>query len=282
MPSPPAHDRDSALFALRGLPASLWKTRGWLALLAAGIPSVAGVATPDWDVGAARAVAAFARARGLDAVLLRSEPRDGGPTSVRGGFLVPLDDLDAAGRRAADAGHSTFWLEPLSPYDDVYSLNGAFWSDGTTDWEVVGPGFDASDIKRGDLDPHERSTYLPGDVPPHHETHWTVAPDAYLASYRQRVDKVATRLRTSPGLVAQALAEDGHPLLRGAAAGYAPLPSGMLVNAHQDLLILVASLDGLGLPPPPVVLSLSYVAEGEGRRRVGWDAVWPENKYVLD
>ncbi len=45
-------------------------------------------------------------------------------------------------------------LEPISPYGDQYSLAGVTVPDeGKMFIEVVGPGFDASDILRGDLQP---------------------------------------------------------------------------------------------------------------------------------
>ena len=46
--------------------------------------------------------------------------------------------------------------EPFSPYNDLYSCNASVRRNSThATLEVVGPGFDASDLNRGDVTPHE-------------------------------------------------------------------------------------------------------------------------------
>ena len=98
----------------------------------------------------------FCGRRGYKYFLLRHDREPELAHPPRGGFLVAL--------RNAARELAPFFLqdrllmlqEPLSPYEDMYSCNACLSKYSTVvHLEIVGPGFDASDLNRGDVTPHE-------------------------------------------------------------------------------------------------------------------------------
>src|SRR5260370_41099002 len=95
-------------------------------------------------------------------------------------------------------------LEPASTYLDTFSLTSVCdLETGKLDVEVVGPGFDASDILRADILPHERFELLLGNREMKtralsqlqiKRTHLVERED-YKASIQQRLVKIGARLR---------------------------------------------------------------------------------------
>ena len=89
------------------------------------------------------------------------------------------------------ACRTVFLLEPKSPFDDLYSLSMRF-GDNEAEVEVVGPGFDASDLKRGDESPHElirlaRKSANGGYVEVGRSE---LSPAQYRAAWKRRLGKV--------------------------------------------------------------------------------------------
>lgn len=107
-----------------------------------------------------------------------------------------MDELKREGRIA-------ILLEPASPYADQYSLAGvSVPEEQKLIVEVVGPGFDASDILRGDLEAHERwelalesgvggRAILPRDA---NRIHLTTA-EKYAESVQGRLAKIGARIK---------------------------------------------------------------------------------------
>ena len=98
----------------------------------------------------------------------------------------------------------TILLEPASPYLDMYSLTSVCdLESGKVDIEVVGPGFDASDILRADILPHERFELFIRDqeLKPTNPSSLQVkrshlvGREHYKASIQQRLVKIGARLR---------------------------------------------------------------------------------------
>jgi hypothetical protein len=99
-------------------------------------------------------------------------------------------------------GKIAAFLEPLSPYRDRYSL-GAITdaAQETMTVEVVGPGFDASDLLRSDSLPHERfEVFVPefvrslGEPVLAKRTH-VIGTEDYKRTVEDRLAKVGARLR---------------------------------------------------------------------------------------
>jgi len=124
---------------------------------ALGLPVLSGVVVSDWSEASAGAIRKFCRTHRFSELLLRIDKRDDRWTRRRGGYLIPLSQVPATVRELKREGRIAVLLEPASPYADEYSLAGiSVPEQQKIIVEVVGPGFDASDILRGDLQAHER------------------------------------------------------------------------------------------------------------------------------
>lgn len=264
-----------------------WKLRSWLYLHVVEVPTLRGVIVHEWDSDAASAVREFACELGVEEVLLRSDGPSESGVYPRGGFNVSIEDLDLVAPQFSDPGRVLFLLEPASPFDDLYSVGIAAWPDEDALLvEVVGPGFDASDLKRGDITPHESlraSRSASNPVITHHRI-------ATLGSYREswalRLAKVGClmsrskgmREALSPDVARRHLLESGHRMLLDHEAGYAPIPDELLMPVVHVASGLGERLRALDLPGEPFMVSMSYI--GEQARPVWWDVVWPHLKYT--
>src|SRR6266567_3693722 len=142
-----------ALDAVRGC----WKATTMLWMHAMGVPVLSGVVVPEWSSQAENAVRNFCRRKRVSKLLLRIDKRGQRWTRRRGGYVLPMSKIRATVNELSREGMITILLEPASPYSN-YSALGAVTvpNEGRIVIEAVGPGFDASDILRSDLEPHER------------------------------------------------------------------------------------------------------------------------------
>jgi hypothetical protein len=132
------------------------KIFSWLIIHAAELPTLPGILFTRWNDEVSTAVERFAGRWDSGKLLVRSDaPRETG-LAPRGGYLVRTEEVQGAIAPLLSAGRAVFLLEPVSPLDDLYSLSLAP-EPGWREWllEIVGAGFDASDLKRGDVTPHE-------------------------------------------------------------------------------------------------------------------------------
>ena len=146
-------DRSNLLSALDSVRGCL-KTTSMLWMHALEIPVLSGVVISDWSATSAEVVHRFCEKHRVSELLLRIDKRNDRWTRRRGGYLVRLSEVPATVKELKREGRIAVLLEPASPYADAYSVA------GITDpvqrnmtVEVVGPGFDASDILRGDIRP---------------------------------------------------------------------------------------------------------------------------------
>jgi hypothetical protein len=99
----------------------------------------------------------FSREMNFPELLVRIEQPGVRWTRRRGGYTIPSERAQSTVQALADQGFITILLEPASPYADQFSLTSVCDVDnGKIDLEVVGPGFDASDLLRSDITRHER------------------------------------------------------------------------------------------------------------------------------
>src|SRR5467141_3251513 len=134
-----------------------WKCSSMLWMQSNSFPVLPGLILNTWTHETDAAVSGFCRERSFSELLLRIEKRGDRWTRRRGGYTIPVDKVENQVEELAGEGMITILLEPASPYSDTFSLTSAGdFETGKVDVEVVGPGFDASDILRTDLSPHER------------------------------------------------------------------------------------------------------------------------------
>jgi len=183
-----------------------WKCASLLWMQANGFPVLSGLILNDWTSQSQRAVERFCSERNFSELLVRIEQPGQRWTRRRGGYTIPIDQVQRQVEELARDGMLTILLEPASPYCDRFSLTSVCeLESGTLNVEVVGPGFDASDILRSDLLPHERfEVWLAGedqnteaDAGFRPKRSHIVATEEYRASAKQRLEKIGARLRNA-------------------------------------------------------------------------------------
>jgi hypothetical protein len=167
-------------------------------------PVLPGIILGGWTSHGESAVRRFCRDNGFSELLVRIEKREQRWTRRRGGYTIPIDEVQQQVEELAREEMLTILLEPASSYSDLFSLTTACdLESGKLDVEVVGPGFDASDVLRSDLVPHERfevflascGREVRADSAPQAKRSYVVARRDYQASVRQRLEKIGARLR---------------------------------------------------------------------------------------
>jgi hypothetical protein len=164
-------------------------------------PILDGLLIKHWSIGAGRAIRNFCDRHGCDEVLLRIDTLNKRWSDRRGGYIIPGSKARAVMQELKGEGKIAAFLEPMSPYRDRYSL--AAITDDVQEKmtvEVVGPGFDASDLLRSDSLPHERFEAF---VPKFSQFHKPVFErriqiigfEDYKRTVEERLVKIGARLR---------------------------------------------------------------------------------------
>jgi hypothetical protein len=195
-----------------------WKCCSLLWMQSNGFPVLPGLILNGWASETEVAVSRFCRRRGFSEVLIRIEKPGHRWTRRRGGYTIPLGDARSHVEELAHEGIITILLEPASPYVDMFSLTAACdLVAGKADVEVVGAGFDASDILRSDILPHERfeislgnRELKTGSASTEFKRTHVVGREEYKASAQRRLMKIGARLRNPsfPDEVMDAAATD--------------------------------------------------------------------------
>jgi len=180
-------------------------------------------------------------------------------------------------------------LEPASPYKDLYCLSCVTTPEqGKIVVEVVGPGFDTSDLLRSDLLPHERFEFpieqrphvaIPAEMTP--QRTYIISEATYRRSVDDRLAKIGARLQNAafPQEVttrADELREDARRALRRNratvllrhAATYDPIPREYLLRFISGVVRILSGLERYSIPLGAVTLSGTFTMR---RRLVYWD-----------
>lgn len=276
-----------ALEAVRGC----LKTTSMLWMHALHLPVLPGVVVGDWSAESARCVRQFCIRNHFSELLLRVDKRRERWTKRRGGYIVGLTAVPDIVRELAAEGMVAVLLEPASPYADQYSLAAIADSDrANVTVEVVGPGFDASDILRSDIAPHERWVLpfdpLRGKTADHSGFRRVSLVDdrEYLGSVEMRLQKIGARLK-NPAFPTEileiaserkSLAEAATKYLRGThqtlllrnAGTYRPIPKRHLATFANHIFGLLSGLASYGIHLGPTSFAASFVHR---RGLVFWD-----------
>jgi hypothetical protein len=263
---------------------ALWRSHpklfSWLLLRSVELPSLAGIIISRWDQAVADRVATFAGELGADALLLRSDSPAETGHAPRGGFVLRLSDVPRVVPRWLGGGRTVFLLEPASPFDDRYSLSLEPLL-GWREWcaEVVGAGFDASDLKRGDVTPHEQVRLsVEGNRIMIRDRR--IASDTVQASVRAiRAGKIASMLKCSESDIDVELTRRGETMFLEKGP-YRAVPDALLSTAVTQARRLRPALQRWDVGDHGIAISMSFV--GRSARPVFWDLVWPRSKYVVD
>jgi hypothetical protein len=271
-----------------------WKSSSLLWLQTNDFPVLTGVVVSQWSDEAEEAVLRLCREGSFSELLVRIEKPGQRWTRRRGGYTIPVRVARGLVDELEQEGMLTLLLEPASPYSDLYSLTSVCdLVTGKVDVEVVGPGFDASDILRSDTTPHERleaSLGPNGELRPR-RSH-LVEPQAYRTSVQRRLTKVGARLRNpsfpedvlqaASGSVSEQLAQDathylkktGQTLLLDHLEQYEPIPSPLLEAFLRQFSRLVLGAIESHMPWQALSVAGSFFEQG---RLVIWDFFVPAN-----
>lgn len=290
----------SALESVRGC----LKTTSMLWMHALGLPVLSGVVIADWSKASASAVGRFSGRGQFSSLLLRIDKRHERWTRRRGGYLLTLTEVPATVKELKQEGMIAVLLEPASPYADQYSLAGVTVPEQEKlIIEIVGPGFDASDILRSDVHPHERWEARLGPIMTGirstkpmacHQVN-LVTQDQYAQSVQERLVKIGARLKNpafpdsvlkdSPSGSKQ-LAEEsmvflkntGQTTLLNHAKSYPPIPEKHVSRFAGDVRKLLSGLSAYGIHLGASSFAASVIPK---RGLVFWD-FFPALKQEAD
>jgi hypothetical protein len=264
-------------------------------------PVLAGLILNGWTRQAEKAVTRFSQERNLSELLLRIEKPGQRWTRRRGGFNIPVSGARAVVEDLAKEGMLALLLEPASPYSDLYSLTSVCdLVTGRIDVEIVGPGFDASDILRSDTTPHERfeasveigksglSNVQQTSIRRVH----LISPETYQASVQRRLAKIGARLR-NPSFpeeelqavhastsdlskeAVQYLQKTGQTRLLDHLSMYEPISSTLFDEFLKQLIRLVQSATDAGVPWKTLSVAGSFLGSS---CLVMWDFFVPDSQ----
>jgi len=291
----------AALATLQGC----WKSSSILWMHVNRFPTLSGLILGGWFPESQESIVRFCRQKNFSELLLRIEKPGQRWTRRRGGYTVPLELAKGLVQDLADEDMIAILLEPASPYSDFFSLTSVCEVDaGKVDVEVVGPGFDASDILRSDVTPHERFEIrfndrlrAPWDRSKLRSirTH-LVDPESYRTSVRQRLVKIGARLRNAafpeeqmqPGTSASALEglvqeathylrESGQTILFERSDLYEPIPPRLLDAFLTEVFRLSKTVAESNVSWRTFSLAGSFLSE---ERLVIWDFFPPGDHDV--
>ncbi|HEV2454890.1 MAG TPA: hypothetical protein VGY98_11550, partial [Verrucomicrobiae bacterium] len=226
--------------------------------------------------------------------LVRHDKFPEAPPYPRGGFLVGREMLAETLEYFFSLGRIVALYEPADPLLNGHNLNLLFENDREIRVEIVGPGFDMSDIKRGDLSPHESffiGLSADGQIS-EMKLLQRISESAYVGSLSERKAKIneklyaapeptlARKIRTDLGISDDL---DSHLRKIGSAltnsSRYEPIAERALSDTVQKIVqsgTIKAFSDATGAHFP-YVFSTSFI--NKGQRQVFWDIVSPTLKY---
>jgi hypothetical protein len=237
------------------------------------------------------AVKSFCRSHHCNDVLLRIDMPNQRWSKRRGGYTVPASKAQKVIRELSTEGRIAAFLEPLSPYCDQYCL--AAITDEAQERmtvEVVGPGFDASDLLRSDTQPHERfEVFLPvvsGQQPAvFAQRKFVMGAEDYRRTVLQRLVKIGARLKNPayPETILELESNQRNELANDAEAflirtkqalllkhpdEYEPIPRGHLERFASGVKSIVHGLERHGIRLGATAFSGTFTPRG---RFVFWD-----------
>lgn len=279
----------SALELVRGC----LKTTSMLWMHALSLPVLSGVLVSDWSKTSAKAVHRFARNGRFAKLLLRIDKRHERWTRRRGGYLLTLAELPTTIEELRLEGMVAALLEPASPYADQYSLAGVTVPDEQKLLvEIVGPGFDASDILRADIPPHER---WEASLRVSARRRINLASKGeYTSSVQKRLAKIGARLKNPafPDSILKGSAREADHLADAAIAflkashqttllrhadGYVPIPERHVVSFTRNIAGLLSGLSSYGIHLGPSSFAASVI---RNRGLIFWD-FFPARKQEI-
>jgi hypothetical protein len=260
----------------------------WIRAL--GQPTLDGIIIKRWSRKTEDALRAFSVRNRSTELLLRIDRHLTRWSARRGGYIIPLAEAKHTVCELSKEDVITAMLEPASPHRDFYCLACVTVPEARkVVIEVVGPGFDTSDLVRSDLLPHERFEML---VPFHRsltplrptqppKRTYLITQESYRKSVEDRLAKIGARLRDPAfpkGVTAEPselrdearkfLSQRRETLLLRHAMSYQPIPKELLSRFISGVTQMLCGLEGNAIRLGAVTFSGTFTTR---RRLVYWD-----------
>lgn len=234
----------------------------------------------------------WASGKGWTMVMIRTDHPQETALAPMGGYMVASSELPAQMSRLCKEGRVVLAMMPQNKYDNLRGINTEFDGEAGLAWvEIVGPGFDVSDLNRGNVAPHEVWQFTLNDDGNLHRGKrlHLVDHESYIASVDHRLHKIGRELVRLQQIPEREVLEQGYQhaarawleskdysrLLR--ADRYEPTPDPVILQLRRDtrglgLLLPIGRSKSACLP--------SSVIPGTESLLTYWDIVDPAKKYA--
>jgi hypothetical protein len=213
----------------------------------------------------------------------------------QGGYLISIEETWAELEWYRSQRRLLILLYPADPIDNLYSAAVTITSDRVMQLEIVGPGFDASDLNRGFISPFESHRYILDAAGCSRKISSSyVHGQAYATAKSLRLRKIALKfiVRRRFIKVDEISLEDAISLIREGQltsrrqiqqllgnVNYVAAPPAFIRKITEFGGRVAALLNDPGYCENLIAFSASQIENGQ--RTVVWDIVSPRRKYGL-
>lgn len=125
-------------------------------VLELGLSTQKGIIVTSWTQEIEAFLNWYIQKHNWDKILIRTDKRHESGKYMRGGYLVNQEEIIGEIVRILELERIVLVLEPANRYNNLYGINiRILQAPDPVTLEIVGPGFDVSDLNRGDISPHE-------------------------------------------------------------------------------------------------------------------------------
>lgn len=267
-----------------------WKAQSIVYLGELGLPTLPAIAVTEWNNEIQNYLMKFFKERNWKSVVIRTDKAsETGKGVPRGGYLVEINNLENEVKQFLELGRLVMLLEPRDKYTNLYGINVSYNNNSPDELylEIVGPGFEVSNLNRGDVSPHERLRIKRKSEGVDIIERSVTSLSEYKKSVYYRllhlgeflVSKQKKEAKSETELVEIAktfLKENGYDLLFKHEDSYSEIPKSFLKKIKDFISPLPQKMTKLGLDIDEFVVSSTIFNNEE---LVFWDIVWPTRKY---
>jgi hypothetical protein len=270
------------------------KTQYIVLLKLLGLPCLDLLIVTKFSAETRSKIRAFAQDLQIDSFLLRHDKNPEYPPYPRGGYIVGLNEVEYECEKYFSQNRIVMLMEPYSPYDNLRNVSILIYKEYLT-FEVAGPGFDVSDLQRGDMTPHEELIFL--NTVEYQErldciSHSVISDGDYRRGVAQRYLKIGHRLvdlgleKNSSNMcdlvrIAKSyLLKHNFMLLLENEMQYSAIDYRLLKQIYEHIYMFECQVwHYIPNLTYPFVLSSSVL--NRSKRLIFWDVVQPVKKYQM-
>lgn len=246
-----------------------WKAKSIVYLDKFGLPTLPAIAITNWNEDVKNELIQICKEKGWNSIVIRTDKKaETGERIPRGGYLTNLDQLSLEITKIFDMGRIVMILEPRDRYRNLYGINILYEKTSPENlyFEVVGPGFEVSNLNRGDINPHEKFILKRTDDELDIQNHEIIPQSEYDQSVKFRFAQIDKDVLT----------RNGNDFLEKNKEKYQKIPIEYIKKIKNYVAQLPHKMSKVGLNTDQFVLSATVFDSGE---LVFWDIVLPEHKY---